>query len=420
MNTILLIILIIVLMNFIFDTWLDWLNDLYRTKPVPEILSDIYDQEKYQKSIKYGRTNFRFGIFTSSFSLFIILLMLLFGGFAFLSDQIMIYTEKFIPATLIFFGIIFILNDLISLPFSIYDTFVIEKKYGFNKMTVKTFIIDKLKGWLLAIIIGGGLLSLVLYFYQITDKNFWIWAWILISGFSIFMAMFYSNLIVPLFNKQVPLEDGELRDKINAFSEKVGFKLNNIFVINGSKRSTKANAYFTGLGHKKRIVLYDTLIEQMSVNEIVAVLAHEIGHYKHKHVLKSIFVSIIHTGILLYLFSLFAESKSLSEALLTSPLGYQSSHLQVSFYLNMIVFTILYTPISLILEIFMNMFSRNNEYQADDFAKDYKMANDLIGGLKKLSSNNLSNLTPHPTYVFIHFSHPSLFQRISNLTESKP
>ena len=420
MNTILLIIILIIALNFIFEFWLDWLNNRSRTAELPEALQGIYDDKKYRQSIAYGKMNFRFGLITGTFSILITMAMLIFGGFGWLSDQVTSITDNFIWQSLLFFGILFFANDLINLPFSIYDTFVIEKKFDFNKTTVKTFIFDKIKSWFLTIILGGLILGLILYFYQITGKAFWIWAWLLVSGFSVFMAMFYSNLIVPLFNKQTPLEEGELRDAISRFAEKAQFKLDNIFVINGSKRSTKANAYFSGLGHKKRIVLYDTLIEQMSTEEIVAVLAHEVGHYKRKHVLKSIFISIIHTGILLWLFSLFAESNQLSTALLTSPLGYNSPAIgNTYFYLNMIVFGILYSPLSTLLGIVMNIFSRRNEYQADWFAAEKGLAKQLISALKKLSSNNLSNLSPHPAYVFVNYSHPTLLQRITAITDNK-
>ena len=420
MNTILLIIVLIIVLNFIFDLWLDWLNNRSRTAELPETLQGIYDDKKYRQSIAYGKINFRFGLITGTFSILITMAVLIFGGFAWLSDQIITVTDNFILQSLLFFGILFFANDLINLPFSIYDTFVIEKKFDFNKTTVKTFIFDKIKSWFLTIILGGLILGLILYFYQITGKAFWIWAWLLVSGFSVFMAMFYSNLIVPLFNKQTPLEEGELRDAISRFAEKAQFKLDNIFIINGSKRSTKANAYFSGLGHKKRIVLYDTLIEQMTTEEIVAVLAHEVGHYKRKHVLKSIFISIIHTGILLWLFSLFAGSRQLSTALLTSPLGYNSPDIgNTYFYLNMIVFGILYSPLSTLLAMVMNRFSRRNEYQADRFAAEKGLAKQLISGLKKLSSNNLSNLSPHPAYVYVHYSHPTLLQRILAITGNK-
>jgi STE24 endopeptidase len=298
------------------------------------------------------------------------------------------------------------LFDLLNTPFEIYDTFVIEEKFGFNKTTVRTFILDKIKGWLLSAIIGGGLMAVIIWFYLKTTDDFWLYAWALISAFSIFMSMFYSNLIVPLFNKQTPLEEGELRDEITEFSKKAGFRLKNIYVIDGSKRSTKANAYFTGLGYKKRIVLFDTLIQDLKKNEIVAVLAHEIGHYKKKHTLTGLIISFIHTGLILFVLSLFIGSPVLSEALGTG---------QPSFHIGLIAFGVLYSPISTILGLGMNEMSRRHEYQADRYAGERYEPGSLIAALKRLSGKNLSNLTPHPLYVFFHYSHPTLLQRIRAL-----
>jgi len=336
----------------------------------------------------------------------LILLMLFLKGFSFVDDLVRGYTVNIVLIALLFFGILMFVSDIINTPFAIYDTFVIEEKFGFNKTTPRTFILDKLKGWFLALIIGGGLLALVVWFYKVTTDMFWIYAWIAISLFVVFMSMFYSTLIVPLFNKQTPLEQGKLRDAIEKFSNKVGFKLDNIFVIDGSKRSTKANAYFSGIGSKKRIVLFDTLIKDLSINEIVAVLAHEIGHYKKKHILIGIIVSIIQSGITLYIFSLFVDNPQLSLVL--------GSDIP-SFHLGLISFGILYSPISLVTGLIANVFSRKNEYTADSYTKENFKAEPLVKALKKLSSKNLSNLTPHPVYVFFHYSHPTLLQRVRAL-----
>jgi STE24 endopeptidase len=264
-------------------------------------------------------------------------------------------------------------------------------------------LLDKLKGWLLGAIIGGGLLALIIWIYLQFPELFWIYAWILITAFSIFMTLFYSSLIVPLFNKQTPLEEGELRDAITGFTQKAGFRLKNIFVIDGSKRSTKANAYFTGIGPRKRIVLYDTLINDLGIGEIVAVLAHETGHYKKKHIWVNLVASVLQTGITLFLLSLFISSPLLSEALGVG---------QHSFHIGLVAFGILYSPISFLLGMLMNLYSRKAEYQADRFTKQYGYGEELIAGLKKLTQKNLSNLTPHPTYVYFHYSHPTLLQRI--------
>jgi len=314
--------------------------------------------------------------------------------------------ENIIIITLLFFGILIFASDLLSLPFSLYNTFVIEERFGFNTTSPNTFITDKLKSWLLLIIIGGGIISLIVWIYQHLGENFWLPTWIFISLFSIFTGMFYSTLIVPLFNKQKPLEEGELRTAIEKFADKAGFDLKNIYVIDGSKRSKKANAYFTGLGKKKRIVLFDTLIEELETDEIVAVLAHETGHYKKKHIYKGMMLSILQTGLMLFILSLFIDSKSLSQALGAS---------DKSFAVNLVAFGILYSPISFILGLYGNIKSRKHEYEADRFAKNFDFGEALISGLKKLSSKNLSNLTPHPAYVYFYYSHPPLYERIKAL-----
>ncbi|MDD4144025.1 MAG: M48 family metallopeptidase [Prolixibacteraceae bacterium] len=400
------LIITIIVLDFVFENYLEYLDTKMMGTALPDELSGIYDQEKYSRQQSYQRENHRFGIITSTFSFIIILGMFIFYGFAYLDDIAWGMTANSIVAALIFFGIIMFASDILNTPFSLYDIFVIEEKYGFNKTNLKTFILDKIKGWLLGAIIGGGLLAFIIFIYQKTQSMFWIYAWLTISAFSIFMAMFYSNLIVPLFNKQTPLEEGELRNSISRFANSVGFKLDNIYVINGSKRSSKANAYFTGLGAKKRVVLYDTLIEEMETDEIVAVLAHEIGHYKKKHVLHGIFISLLQSGIMLFLFSLLIDSPLLSKAL-----GVEKPN----FHIGMISFGILYSPVSFVLGILINMLSRKNEFQADAFAAENYDPTALSSALKKLSGRNLSNLTPHPLYVFFNYSHPPLLERLKKL-----
>ncbi|NCB08195.1 MAG: M48 family peptidase, partial [Bacteroidia bacterium] len=277
------IIIGIIVIDFLFEKYLSYLNTTTMSEVLPKELKGIYDEEKYRTQQAYQRENQRFGLISDSFSVAITLAMFLFYGFAFVDNLAWGMTANAIVAALIFFGLIMFVSNILEIPFSIYDTFKIEGKYGFNKTTPGTFLSDIVKGWLIGGIIGGGLLAVIILIYQKTQEMFWIYAWIVVSVFSVFMAMFYSSLIVPLFNKQTPLPAGELRDAIQQFSEKAGFRLDNIFVIDGSKRSTKANAYFTGLGAKKRIVLYDTLISDMETDELVAVLAHETGHYKKKH-----------------------------------------------------------------------------------------------------------------------------------------
>jgi Zn-dependent protease with chaperone function len=405
-NIVFYIIIAIIVFDYILERWLEHLNAKNRTASLPEELKGIYDEEKYKKSIDYDRVSSNFGFITSTLNFVLILAMLLFGGFSVVDSMAGHYTADPIFKALIFFAILGLASDVIHIPFGIYDTFVIEEKFGFNKTTVKLFILDKIKGWVLSVIIGGVLAYVILWFYYKTTTMFWIYAWALTSGFMVFMAMFYSNLIVPLFNKQEPLEDGELKEAISQFAAKVGFKLDNIYRIDGSKRSTKANAYFTGLGTKKRIVLYDTLIKELSTNEIVAVLAHEIGHYKRKHTLQGIVLSVAQMGLTFYLISLFLSLPALSQALGVN---------QPSFHIGIIAFGILYSPFSLIIGLLMNVLSRKNEFEADAFTREFFEAEHLINALKKLSVNNLSNLTPHPTYVFFHYSHPTLLQRIKAL-----
>lgn len=408
-NTIFYILIAIILFDYILERVLNYLNAKQRKYPLPAELQGIYDTEKLQKAQDYDRVNSKFENVTSTFNTVLILLMFFLGGFAFVDSMAGSLTDNLILKGLIFFGILGIASDILQTPFSVYHTFVIEQRFGFNKTTPKTFILDKIKGLLLSVILGGIILGLVLWFYYRTTEYFWIYAWILVTFFMVFMGMFYSNLIVPLFNKQTPLEEGELKDAINTLAEKLNFKLKNIYTIDGSKRSSKANAYFTGLGSKKRIVLYDTLIKEMSIPEIVAVLAHEIGHYKRKHTYKNMVISVLQTGLTLYILSLFIKEPALSQAL-----GVE----QPSFHIGAIAFGILYSPISTILGLILNVLSRKYEYEADYFAGKHAGANNLITALKNLSVNNLSNLNPHPLYVFFHYSHPTLLQRIRALNRN--
>ncbi len=400
------IIILIILLSYTISSISEVLNLMNRNKNIPIELKGIYDDEKYGKSQAYGKVNARHTLITSTFTLIVTLLMFILFVFNTINDFALSISDHPIVSALVFFGIIMLASDILNTPFSIYAVFVIEERFGFNKTSIKTFIFDKIKTWFLGAILGGGLISLIIWLYTLTQEMFWIYAWITIALFSILMSMFYSNLIVPLFNKQKPLPEGELRNTIEHFSEKVGFKLKNIFLIDGSKRSTKANAYFTGLGRKKRIVLYDTLMNDLTTDEIVAVLAHEIGHYKKRHILNQMFISIIQSGIMLYIFSIFINNVELSKALGSDT---------VSFQLGLIAFGVLYSPISMIIELFLNILSRKQEYEADKFAKQHGQSSGLISGLKKLTEKNLSNLTPHPYYVYLYFSHPTLYQRIKAL-----
>ncbi len=400
------IIIAIIVFQFLMETVLDYLNSRKFQDPIPEELQDVFDKEEYLKSQAYKKDNYKFGILSSSFSIVLTLGFLIYGGFEWVDLLARNITENPILMALIFFGVIMIGSDIITTPFSYYQTFVIEEKYGFNKSTRKLFFIDKVKGWLMMAILGGGMLSMVIWFFQFAGNNFWVYALVLIAIFTVFMNLFYSRLIVPLFNKQIPLEDGSLKSKIENYTRKVGFKLQNIFVIDGSKRSTKANAYFAGFGKEKRVTLYDTLIQDLEEEEIVAVLAHEVGHYKRHHIIINLIISIFLTGVTLFILSLFINNPEFSYAIgVTEP----------SFHTALICFGILYSPISEITGLVMNILSRKFEFEADDYAKNTYEALPLINSLKKLSKNSLSNLTPHSAYVFLHYSHPPLIQRIRNL-----
>jgi STE24 endopeptidase len=402
-QTLFIIILVIVILEFVLERVLDYLNQTRWSDELPAELAGIYDPERYTRSQQYLKTNHWFSQITESFNFILVMAMLLLGGFAFLDHQVRRLSTDPILMALLFFGAIGLVADILGTPFSVYATFVIEEKFGFNKTTVKTFILDKIKGWILAVVIGGGILALIVWIYELTGQWFWLVAWGVISFFTIFITLFYSNIIVPLFNKQTPLEPGELRDAIEKFALKTGFRLKNIYVIDGSKRSAKANAYFTGLGSKKRIVLYDTLINDHPVDELVAVLAHEIGHYKKKHTLIGTVISILQTGFILFILSRFLGNPYLSGAL-----GAE----QPSFHLSLVAFGILYTPVSVVLGLAMNIFSRKHEFQADRFAAVNFDGQNLQDALIRLSVNNLSNLKPHPAYVFFHYSHPPLLERI--------
>ncbi|RZS98756.1 M48 family metallopeptidase [Cecembia calidifontis] len=394
--------------GFIFEKILGYLNIKREVPPVPSTLKEYVDREKLLKSKAYQITNYRFGLLTSVFSFTLTFCFIYFGFFGWVDDWLRSMIENPILLSLIFFGVIFIGSDVISIPFDYYQTFGIEGKYGFNKTTKKTYISDKVKGYLLSILIGGGLLTVLLTLISYMGKDFWWQFWLISAAFMVFVNLFYTALILPLFNKLTPLEDGELKSKIIHYAQTVGFPLENIFVIDGSKRSSKANAFFSGFGKRKKVVLYDTLIEQHTPDELVAVLAHEIGHYKKKHIIWGMFASVVQVGVLLYILSLFIFSENISLAL---------GGKQMAIHLNIIGFTMLFSPISMVLGIGMNILSRKNEFEADEFAKNTFAGKPLAEALKTLSVNTLSNINPHPWYVFVNYSHPPLLDRLSKLEE---
>lgn len=404
------VIVAILVVNYLAGQYLEYLNARHRSMELPDTLRGIYPENEYKRSQKYKADNQKLSFISSTFNLLVILVFLFLDGFAWVDEWARELSSHRLLIPLIFFGILMLAWDLINLPFALYDTFVIEERYGFNKTTPKTFIIDKIKGYFLTALLGGGLLLLVIWFYHQTGALFWIFAWGLITIFTVFLTMFYTHWIVPLFNKLKPLGEGNLKTAIYDLCHRVGFSLKDVFVMDGSKRSTKANAFFSGLGRKKRIVLFDTLIDELGIREIQAVLAHEMGHYRKRHTLANLILSILQTGITLYILSLLVNNPALSRALGVS---------EPSFHIALITFSLLYSPISMVLGIAMNFVSRRFEYQADSFAQHYGLSDGLINGLKKLSVKNLSNLTPHPAYVRVHYSHPPLLRRMEHLQANR-
>ena len=405
------LIVFIISLDFIIDLVTGILNYKNFEKKLPNNVNDIYNKEEYLKSQQYKKENFRFELITSIFTYIIIIGVLLNGILGYLDSFLRTLTfENELSLSLLFFASIYLINDFLKTPFQLYRIFVIEEKYGFNKMKISIFIFDKIKGYFISIVIGVLLITPLLVFIMLYPSDFWIYFWVVISLFLIFINMFYTSLIVPLFNKLEVLEDGDLKEKLNSYANKVGFALSNIFVIDGSKRSTKANAYFSGFGKNKKVVLYDTLIKNHTNDELVAVLAHEIGHYKLRHIISNMIFSILSTGLMLYIMSKFLYNSEISYALGGN----------ISFrHFEIFAFLILYTPVDRFISIVMNIKSRNNEYEADNFAVQTYKKLPMISALKKLSRDNLSNLTPHPLYEFLNYSHPSLSKRLDAIERSE-
>ena len=407
MNIYLLIILSALIGEFLLRTLVRVLNLKALDPGLPNEFQGYYDEEKYARSQEYTRVNTRFAFFTTSFDLIVILVFILFGGFNFVDQIVRGFGLSTLPSGLAFFGILFFASDLISTPFSLYQNFVIEEDFGFNKMTLKTFIFDKLKGYLLTLALGGVFLTAILFFFEKTGEYGWLYAWGIIGLFMILIQPLFTLVIAPMFNKFTPLEKGELRTAIENYAQKVGFPLSRIDVMDGSKRSAKSNAYFSGFGKQKRIALFDTLLEKHSNDEMVAILAHEVGHYKKHHIKVGILISILHTGLLFWLLSIFIDNPGLFEAFKMK---------EISVYGGLTFFMILYSPVELVLSVIMNAVSRRNEFQADAYsAKTTEKSEHLISGLKNLSVSNLGNLTPHSLSVLLDHSHPPVLERITAL-----
>ncbi len=400
-------ILIIVLVgNLLIELVLSVLNQKNILKPWPEEVRGIFSQAQVKRAVEYSQANFRFGAIAKVISTAIMVIMITEGGFNFVNGLVVDMTNNESIQALLYFGILMGANQLISIPFSYYQTFVIEDKFGFNNSSVKLFVADTIKSLLLGAVIGGGLLWLLGFLIDYMGSSFWLVFWGVVVVIMIFVNTFYTSLLLPIFNKLSPIGDENLKNEIFNYCQKVGYKLSNLFQMDGSKRSKKANAFFSGMGPKKTIVLYDTLIEGQSNEEIVAVLAHEIGHYKKKHTTFNLVFGIAQMFGILWL-----SGWAINQPDLSIGLGVN----EPKFYTGLIAFFILFSPLSFVIGMFQNMLSRKMEYQADAYAKETYNGEKLIEALKKLSVDNLSNLNPHPAYVFFNYSHPPIHKRIKAL-----
>ena len=404
MNPFFIIILFALLIEYVIGVVANLFNLKSMRSEPPPALEGVYKLEDYRKSQEYSRTNTRFDFVTSTFSLVVLLSFWFTGGFNYL-DQI-VRSWGFVPILngLLYIGILVIGYSLLTLPFSIYHTFVIEERFGFNRTTPRTFLVDITKSLGLAALLGAPLLSGILALFEYAGYYAWVYCWIAVTVFSLILQYVAPTWIMPLFNKFTPLEPGELKESIFNYANSVDFPIKNVFVMDGSKRSSKSNAFFTGFGRNKRIALFDTLIENHTVSELIAVLAHEIGHHKKKHILQGVIINILHTGVLFFVLSIFVGSPGLYDAFYME---------QQSIYSGILFFGLLYTPLEMVLSAIMQAISRRNEYEADRFAAEtIQHQQHLIEALKKLHAGNLSNLMPHPFYVFLNYSHPPLLQRI--------
>jgi STE24 endopeptidase len=406
---ILTIIVIISAAGFLFDNLLEYLNLRHMRPDVPPSVADFYDAEKYRKSLAYHREATRFSFLTGSLSFAAGITLLLTGGYGWLDGQLREITQDSFFLPLLFFAVLGLAADILSLPFQIYTVFVIEEKYGFNRTTRKTFFADKLKGYLLAVVIGIPLFWAFTEIIELWGSRFWIGFGMMAAAFILLVNLFYTSLILPLFNKLTPLPEGELLSAIESFSSKAGFPVRQVLVMDGSKRTSKANAFFTGLGRQKKVVLFDTLIAKHSTDELVSVLAHEVGHYKKKHIVWGYVLSVIQAFFTLWVLSLLVFSPELSQAMGGST---------YAIHLNLLAFGILYSPVSAVTGLVMTLLSRKNEFEADAYAKRMHSGRALAAALKKLSVDNLSNLFPHPWYVFFTYSHPPLLQRLARLEQT--
>ena len=402
MNNWLLFILIVLLGSYLLEQILSYLNIKALDSKVPAEFQDVFDGEKYEKSQNYTRVTGKFGLVESTFSIVVLLIFLLMGGFNSVDIFIRSFQLGAVLTGVLYIALLLLFSSILSLPFTLYSTFVIEEKFGFNNTTLKTFCIDLVKGIVLSVLIGFPVLYLILWFFETTGDLAWLYCWGGLTLISLLLQFLAPVLIMPLFNKFTPLEDGELKEKVMAFAKDASFNIQGIYTMDGSKRSSKLNAFFTGFGRFRKIVFYDTLLEKLGDDEVVAVLAHEMGHYKHRHIFKMMVISTCYTGLLFFLLSLFLGNENLFAA-------FQMENLSI--YGGLIFFSFVFSPLSLLLGIAVNILSRRHEFEADRYAAESTgQGTFLISGLKKLCVANLSNLTPHPAMVFFHYSHPPVLE----------
>jgi STE24 endopeptidase len=407
MNYYLPIILAIIIGSYLLELFVERLNLRNLKTGLPEEFEGYYDGERYRKSQEYLLENTRFSLITSSIETPVILAFIFMGGFNYFDQVARSFNLGTVPTGLIFTGMLLVAFQVFQLPFSVYSTFVIEEKFGFNRTTPKTFLLDILKSWLLAGLLGGAALYGILWFFESTGEWAWFYCWIAITAFQLLLAFVTPAVILPLFNKYTPLKNDDLREAIERYARSQNFKMKGVYQMDGSRRSTKANAYFSGFGRFRRIVLFDTLIEKHTTSELVSILAHEMGHYKKGHIWKSMVLSFLTFGLMFYVLSHFIHNRGLFDAF-----GME----QTSVYASLVFFGFLYGPIDAVLSVFAHALSRRNEYEADAYViRTYGNASSLIEALKKLSVDNLSNLTPHPLKVFLSYSHPPVLERIRAL-----
>ena len=404
MNAFLVIIVVAVIVEYALDLGSNLLN-LKALKPEPPAeLEGVYEPEKYRRSQEYTRETTRFGLVTSTFKLGLLLVFWFVGGFNYLDEVVRDLGYPAVVDGLLYIGILVIAYIVISLPLSVYSTFVIEERFEFNKTTPRTFVADRIKGLALAVVLGGPLLAAILAFFEYAGTFAWLYCWASVAVFSLAVQFVAPTWIMPLFNKFTPMEPGELKEAIFDLARDVEFTIDNIFVMDGSKRSGKANAFFTGFGRHKRIALFDTLVEKHTIPELVSVVAHEIAHYKKKHITQNMVIGFVHAGVVFFLLSIFLNSSGLYDAFFMD---------KESIYAGLLFFSLLYTPVEVLLSMALHMISRKHEHEADRWAVEtVEEPQSLVAGLKKLSADSLSNLSPHPFYVFLNYSHPPLLQRV--------